>query len=71
MSIIRKQPQSPHYALAIQEYSLAMKTISVDEKKKHLLSALEEIDKAITEDGELETYKSFKQTILSELNELN
>ncbi len=40
-------------------------------KKKHLLSALEEIDKAITEDGELETYKSFKQTILSELNKLN
>lgn len=33
MSIIRKQPQSPHYALAIQEYSLAMKTISVDEKR--------------------------------------
>lgn len=34
MSIIRKQPQSPHYALAIQEYSLAMKTISVDEKEE-------------------------------------
>lgn len=63
--------ESKHYKLAVTYYGQAQKEWYANKKKKLLENALAELDKAFEDIEQDENYKSFRNTINTELDGLS
>lgn len=63
--------ESKHYKLAVTYYGQAQKEWDANKKKKLLENALAELDKAFEDIEQDENYKSFRNTINTELDGLS
>lgn len=63
--------ESRHYKLAVTSYGQAQKEKNVSEKKNLLEEALSELDKAFTGVEQDDDYETFRDSINSELAQLN
>ena len=63
--------ESKHYKLAVSYYGQAQKEWDANKKKKLLENALAELDKAFEDIEQDENYKSFRNTINTELDGLS